>query len=80
MSAGKRTSLQTALDHLDKGDWDAAHNIVQSDESPEGCWVHAIVHVMEGDPDNARYWYGRASRVFSGDTSAEIAAARKSLS
>ncbi|MEQ1774228.1 MAG: hypothetical protein ABL891_10650 [Burkholderiales bacterium] len=80
MNASRGNALRTALDHLGKGNWSAAHNIVQSDESPEGCWVHAIVHVMEGDPDNARYWYGRAARVFSADTAAEVAAARKSLS
>lgn len=73
----KRKALQVALDHLDQGDWDAAHKIVQSDESATGCWVHGIVHVMEGDLDNARYWYGRAARVFSADTMKEIEAVRK---
>jgi hypothetical protein len=75
-----RKSLQAALDHLDQGDWQAAHNIVQSDESAEGCWVHGIVHVMEGDLDNARYWYGRAGQVLSKDTAKEIGAVRRSLS
>lgn len=76
----KQKSLQDALDHLDNGDWDAAHKIVQSDESPTGCWIHGIVHVMEGDLGNARYWYGRAERAFSEDTVKEIAAAKKTLS
>ena len=71
------TSLRLALDHLDKGDWDAAHKIVQSDESAEGCWVHGIVHVVEGDLDNARYWYERAGRTFSADVVTEIAAVKK---
>jgi hypothetical protein len=75
----KRKSLQAALAHLAKGDWQAAHKIVQSDETVEGCWVHGIVHVMEGDLDNARYWYGRAERVFSEDAAREIAAVKKSL-
>lgn len=79
MSAGKDKSLNAALDHLDQGDWDAAHKIVQSDESLAGCWVHAIVHVMEGDLDNARYWYGRAARAFSADVAAEIDAVKKTL-
>ena len=68
-----------ALGYLDKGDWDAAHKIVQSDESMTGCWVHGIVHVMEGDLDNARYWYGRAKRAFSEDAVKEIAAVKKTL-
>jgi hypothetical protein len=70
-------ALHTALVHLDKGEWEAAHKIVQPDESPEGCWVHGIVHVMEGDLDNARYWYGRAGRTFSADMPTEIAAVKK---
>ena len=78
MDKGKM--LQTALDHLDKGDWDAAHKIVQSDDSLEGCWVHGIVHVMEGDLDNARYWYGRAKRAFSQDVAMEILAVKKMFS
>ena len=76
----KSKSLQVALDHLDNGDWDAAHKIVQSDESPTGCWVHGIVHVMEGDLENARYWYKRAERAFSDDAAKEIAAVKKTLS
>ena len=76
----KRKSLATALEHLENGDWRAAHKIVQSDESPEGCWAHGIVHVLEGVLENARYWYGRAERVFSEDTAKEIAAVKKSLS
>ena len=28
-------ALHTALVHLDKGEWEAAHKIVQPDESPE---------------------------------------------
>ena len=79
MSVSERKALRTALDHLDKGDWDAAHKIVQSDESAEGCWVHGIVHVMEGDLDNARYWYGRAERAFSADAAREIVAVKKAL-
>ena len=76
---GKRKSLHIALDHLDKGDWDTAHKIVQSDDTLAGCWVHGIVHVMEGDLDNARYWYKRAERAFSDDTRKEIAAVKNSF-
>jgi hypothetical protein len=47
------------------GDWQAAHEIVQRDEeSPLACWAHGIVHLMEGDLPNARYWYGQAKRAF----------------
>ena len=50
---------------LREGDWEAAHVIVQKDEeSPLACWAHGIVHLMEGDTSNARYWYRAAKRHF----------------
>jgi hypothetical protein len=79
MSTDKAAALRTALDHLDHGDWEAAHRIVQSEASPEACWIHGIVHVMEGDLDNARYWYQRAGRTFAENAAQEIAAVRKKL-
>jgi len=45
-----------------KGDWEAAHNIVQDDASREAAWVHAYLHRLEGDLPNARYWYRSAGR------------------
>lgn len=63
--------------HIEAGDWQAAHEIVQRDEeSPLACWAHGIVHIMEGDLPNARYWYGQAGRSFPKQPSAhaEIAA------
>jgi hypothetical protein len=55
--------LGAALAHLERGDWKAAHRIVQADEeTPLACWAHGIVHLMEGDESNARYWYGEAKR------------------
>jgi hypothetical protein len=61
----KRQELARAVQLLEKGDWRAAHEIVQKDEeSPLACWAHGIVHLMEGDVPNARYWYGMAKRPF----------------
>jgi hypothetical protein len=57
-------AIGTAIRHLRKGDWQKAHVLVQSDESTEGCWAHGIVHMLEGDVGNARYWYRRAHRTF----------------
>lgn len=45
-----------------RGDWDAAHKIVQEIESSEAAWVHAYLHRKEGDLGNASYWYARARR------------------
>ena len=72
-------SLRAALQHLEQGEWEKAHAIAQADESPLGAWVHAIVHIQEGDASNARYWFGQAGRAFSSDIAAELAALRSAL-
>jgi hypothetical protein len=67
---------------MEKGDWQAAHEIVQKDEgSPLACWAHGIVHLMEGDLPNARYWYREAKRAFPDAPSVleEISALKGSL-
>jgi hypothetical protein len=46
------------------GDWEAAHNILQDNDSQTAAWVHAYLHRKEGDAANARYWYNRAARAF----------------
>ncbi|MBL8698864.1 MAG: hypothetical protein JNK67_10855 [Alphaproteobacteria bacterium] len=52
-----------ALWHAAKGDWDAAHKLVQQDEGePRHDWVHAYLHRVEGDLSNAGYWYRRAGK------------------
>ena len=70
--------LARALDFLADGDWQRAHEIVQQHSSTLAAWLHGIVHTIEGDLDNARYWYRRAERPFPGADAvqAEIAAAR----
>jgi hypothetical protein len=67
-------SLRAAVDHLARGDWQEAHDIVHGDESPLACWAHAVVHLQEGDVDNARYWFGRAGREFSTDAPGQLEA------
>lgn len=77
----KTGDLREALAALQKGDWQAAHAIVQADEDSRlACWAHGIVHLMEGDTANARYWYGKAGRSFAKDVAAEIAALDAALS
>jgi hypothetical protein len=67
-------ALNTAIRHLQRGDFEKAHAIVQNDNTEMGCWAHGIVHMLEGDLGNARYWYRRAGRPFprERDASAEI--------
>jgi hypothetical protein len=46
------------------GDWDAAHQIVQGyEDDATASWIHAVLHKMEGDLGNSRYWYNRAGRL-----------------
>ena len=71
--------LLEALALLERGDWQQAHAIVQQHETQDAAWLHGIVHVLEGDLDNARYWYKRAERTFSADAKSELAAARQAL-
>ena len=69
--------LAAVIALLRAGDWQGAHAIVQADESaPGSCWAHGIVHLLEGDLGNARYWYGRAGRAWPSarDPGAEIEA------
>ena len=73
--------LARALEHLTAGEWQPAHKIVQGDTSTLASWLHGIVHLIEGDLDNARGWYKRADRAFPGADAVqqEIAAARDAL-
>jgi hypothetical protein len=59
--------LRRAAALLAAGDWQGAHAIVQDDPSPLAAWMHGIVHLLEGDVSNARYWYGCAGRAFPGE-------------
>lgn len=54
------------------GDWQAAHLIVQQHEGDStAAWIHAVVHRMEGDVENARYWYRRCERELRETVSAD---------
>jgi hypothetical protein len=51
-----------ALWYAANGFWERAHAAAQKREDASGAWVHAYLHRLEGDEENARYWYGRAGR------------------
>jgi hypothetical protein len=81
-AAAPRSKLLEAVDHALAGDWQAAHLIAQDHEDDElANWIHAIVHRMEGDLGNARYWYGRCGRPFREEvtTEAELREIRAAL-
>ena len=46
------------------GDWNAAHQLVQQyEDDATASWIHAVLHKIEGDLGNSRYWYRRAGRL-----------------
>jgi hypothetical protein len=59
--------VASALWWAKKGDWAAAHRIVMDDEGRDAAWVHAYLHRVEGDLDNAAYWYARAGHPVASD-------------
>jgi hypothetical protein len=61
--AEPRDALRAAVDLALGEDWQAAHEVAQRHEhDPLACWLHAVVHRMEGDLGNANYWYRRCGR------------------
>src|SRR5215218_3715729 len=50
-----------------RGSWDRAHSLVQHDGTEDAAWVHAHLHRVEGDLENASYWYRKAGRSSSRD-------------
>lgn len=73
--------LLKAIELALAGKWDAAHELVQNHEDVIAGWIHAVLHKMEGDLGNARYWYRRANRMehVEDEPRAELAAIRAEL-
>ena len=55
-------SYLKAISYIEKGDWDASHQLIQRYNSGTACWIHAHLHRVEGDLWNAKYWYERAGK------------------
>ena len=47
-----KLQLRKAVKLAQAGDWDASHHI------------HAVLHKIEGDEGNSRYWYARCNKRF----------------
>jgi hypothetical protein len=77
-----RQELSRAVDLALGGEWDGAHSIVQKHEDdPTACWVHAVLHKIEGDESNSRYWYRRTAHAYEAyaDPRSELAAIKAAL-
>ena len=70
-----------AIDLALGGQWNEAHQIVQQHEDTMAAWIHAVLHKIEGDDDNSRYWYRRAGKLehFSDEPKAELAEIRQEV-
>lgn len=63
-----------------RDDWTRAHEAAQADDGPAAAWVHAYLHRVEGDAENALYWYGRAGKpIATGPFNAEWQAIAEAL-
>jgi hypothetical protein len=77
-----KTELLDAIDAALVDDWHRAHNIVQQHESdPLACWIHAVLHKIEGDAGNSRYWYSRTTHAYGefADAKKELAAIKQEV-
>ena len=45
-----------------RDDWIHAHDAAQAGHDAPAAWVHAYLHRVEGDLENAEYWYARAGK------------------
>jgi len=46
------------------GSWDEAHELAQRHEGDATAdWLHAVLHKIEGDAGNTRFWYRRCGKL-----------------
>lgn len=57
-------NLIKALELAINDEWDASHKIVQEMHSNYSNWIHAVLHKIEGDESNSRYWYAQTDHEY----------------
>ena len=62
------TNAELAMWYAMNDNWDSAHRTTQSIKNELGAWIHAYLHRIEGDLENANYWYKHANRAPSQNT------------
>ena len=43
------------------GNWDQSHKIAQDYSDTTSCWIHAVLHKLEGDEFNSNYRYAKTN-------------------
>jgi hypothetical protein len=74
--------LLNGIELAKAGRWDEAHGVAQSLEGDQRAdWLHAILHKIEGDAANSRYWYSRTHYKYEtfADSAGELDALEKEL-
>jgi len=60
-----RQELIDAVDAAIAGRWEDAHTACQRLEGEQTAdWLHAVLHKIEGDEANSRYWYRRSGQHY----------------
>jgi len=74
-----KLAVQAALD----GEWDKSHKIAQDYSDSSANWLHAVLHKIEGDVWNSKYWYARThGKIYEdfSDARDELIAIQQALS
>lgn len=66
-----KNAHRKALELIRNDNWDGAHRLIQDYSDALSCRIHGYLHRIEGDMDNARYWYQRAGLEFPNNTPAQ---------
>ena len=81
-SMDNKAALVKACELALAGDWNGAHNIAQDYSDSTANWIHAVLHKIEGDSFNSKYWYaktkGKKYENFS-EANTELIAIQNSL-
>ena len=64
MTESLKNALLKAIQLAQSNDWEGAHQIVQIYSDETACWIHAVLHKIEGDEENSRYWYRKCKTSY----------------
>lgn len=57
-----------AIELAGQGSWEDAHRLVQPCSDRLSCLIHGYLHRVEGDLENAAYWYRRGGESLPDNT------------
>jgi hypothetical protein len=59
---GPRVDCVRSLLLLQAGEFERSHSIVQAMSGPDPAYIHGMIHRVEGDFGNAKYWFRRSNK------------------